>query len=622
MFLLWFTVEALAFRSPWPLKALVGLVAVTALLSAETALLLIALLLPFGAVVEATLVGYPYRVSQALVLAFLAMALVRGWKTRPGPRLPALMAPAGLLVALAALTSLAILTWRFVQYPGEAADTAWKVFREYYVYVDGIGLTDAARLLEGLALVGVVIALFRRRPSLARTLPAALCVSGAAAATLALLIALGLGPASLVNWYLRLGDRAAHIRDPNAAGSYFALLVCTAAGMLLRESRRRPLWFGVLLLNGIGLWLSDSRTAVAAAALSLGLAALWYRSGWTRRVRVAVMCLILAIGVSGTLVRARVMGRDPTFRIGVTTRQQFFSSAVRMVAARPLGGIGVGQYYLVSPMFLTPRMAWIYGSENAHNNFLQIGAELGLPALIAFALWIGLGTSTLARGCAADDDARLLGASAGILAFVATCLAGHPLLVAEVAFPFWLAFGLAIALAQSALIGSTPWTADTARAASTRRRTVAATVAVACAVMTGALVEARRGPVTPVHARAVEGFSDWEVGADGHRFRWSDQFASLIVPKDTRHMSIPLRVPDRVALFPVTVSVSMEGWLIDRVPVGASWKTLELDLVNGDPRAPWRRVNLRVDRSPSAHDPPGGDGGESAGVQVGEYTAR
>ena len=58
-----------------------------------------------------------------------------------------------------------------------------------------------------------------------------------------------------------------------------------------------------------------------------------------------------------------------------------------MIDARPLFGVGVGQYYRTSPQFLSPQLAWTYGFENAHNYFLQIGGELGLVGLGLFAAW-------------------------------------------------------------------------------------------------------------------------------------------------------------------------------------------------------------------------------------------
>ena len=44
------------------------------------------------------------------------------------------------------------------------------------------------------------------------------------------------------------------------------------------------------------------------------------------------------------------------------------------------------------------------------------------------------------------DDVRLLGITGGVLAYLGTCLSGHPFLVGEVAYPFWIQFGLMTAI--------------------------------------------------------------------------------------------------------------------------------------------------------------------------------
>ena len=55
-------------------------------------------------------------------------------------------------------------------------------------------------------------------------------------------------------------------------------------------------------------------------------------------------------------------------------------------------------------------------------------------------------------------DTRLLGLTAGVMTFVATWTGSHPLLVGEVALPFWMAFGLMAALVLTWPIGAS-WVA-------------------------------------------------------------------------------------------------------------------------------------------------------------------
>src|SRR2546427_63105 len=136
------------------------------------------------------------------------------------------------------------------------------------------------------------------------------------------------------------------VGDPSAAGSSFGMLVCLALGMAGRAcGRARAGWMALAVTNAVGLWFSESRTAIAAAAIAAALAAAWVRSGhWTRRARIAALGMVLVVGIGASFGRAKLLERDPTFR-GGGFRQQFNATSFRMIAARPLSGVGIGQDY-------------------------------------------------------------------------------------------------------------------------------------------------------------------------------------------------------------------------------------------------------------------------------------
>ena len=618
-FPLWCTAAVLILWTPWRLKLLVGGVASLAFASPAAGLLATALLAPFGATLQ-TLLGVPYRMSEAIVLAFLAGWLLRGRLDPRGPALPSAMAAAGWLLALTVVCSIAASAFALAQYPGLLPQTARDLLQAYYIYPDRVGVIEGARLLEGLALAAATLFVFRLRPSIAVSLPATLCVSGAAAATLAVLIWRDIGPATLVERYARLGYRVAHVGDPNAAGSYFAMLVCLALGMAGRASgRARAGWMALVVTNAVGLWFSESRTAIAAAAIAAALAAAWVRSGhWTRRARIAALGMVLVVGIGASFGRAKLLERDPTFR-GGGFRQQFNATSFRMIAARPLSGVGIGQYYQTSSLFLSPRMAWIYGFENAHNYFLQVAAELGIPGIALFLIWIAAAALVIARALARVADPRLLGAAAGVLALLITCLTSHPLLVNEVAFSFWIQFGLALGLAESSLMNAAPL-ADHPQAGARRRKFWPVAALTAAAIVGAAAVRVARGPVEPPRSTVVDGLYEWETAEDGRRFRWTEGYASLFVPADVTRVSVPARVPiDRRAITPMGVEVASGGVLLGRTRVGDSWTTLVVALPEMSPPAKLKRIDLKVDRTwqPALYIAGSADL-RDVGVQVGE----
>jgi hypothetical protein len=325
----------------------------------------------------------------------------------------------------------------------------------------------------------------------------------------------------------------------------------------------------------------------------------------------------MAMGVALVAALAVIAFRVYQFSFGVDYRQQFYATSLRMIEARPLFGVGVGQYYRASALFLSPQLAWNYGMENAHNNFLQIGAELGLAGLVVFLAWIAAALRRTAAAVAmAPRDFRLLGAAAGIAAFIATWLGSHPLLVDEVAVPFWIQFGLVMALAGSVQLTRS---AAAPAAAPVRGWTQLATAGV-CLVAMAAAIRSVSRPIVPRPGEEIDGFYGWEIASDGTRFRWSREFASIFVPADIRQVSIPVRVPAEVRLpHPPEVVVMVGGVFQTRASVHSTWSTIDVGLAGVTAPSRFKRIDLRANRDwqPALFIPGSGDL-RSVGVQVGE----
>ncbi len=132
---------------------------------------------------------------------------------------------------------------------------------------DRLGMVDGARLLDGIALMTATVALFRQRPRLADRLPVALTVAAAAAGCSSVLLWFGVAPAAVLERYTRIGFRvSAHVADVNAAGSYFTMALCLALGMAVRaQGWKRGPWLAAVAATAVGLWFSESRTAVGRA---------------------------------------------------------------------------------------------------------------------------------------------------------------------------------------------------------------------------------------------------------------------------------------------------------------------------------------------------------------------
>ena len=601
------------------IKFIAAITLAVTLASPVHGLLLTAAVAPLGQLIAVAIGAGGFRIGEMIVLAFLT-----GWLLRPGPDRhgPASPAPAAAwLFAVAIVGSVAGLALQLRAFPGELAATIDQIVHGYFFIADRIGVVEGARLLEGIGLMTAAVTLFRRRPSLAVTLPAALAASGAAAAASSVLLWRGVGFAPALERYGRLGYRvSAHVTDVNAAGSYFAMMLCVALGMSLREhGYRRAIWLVGAGMMGVGLWFSESRSAMAAAGIVLTVAVTWTASSrFPVAMRTAALAAVLVAALGAGALRARLLETDPTYR-GGGFREQFYTTSLRMIAARPVLGIGEGQYYRLSSLFLSPQLAWSYGAENAHNFFLQIGGELGIVGVGLFVIWLGAALARTARSLArAPGDGRLLGCASGVMAFLGTCLTGHPFLIGEVAYPFWILFGITAGLAGSTLLDDAG-VAERPRMERARPWRWSLAVAAAAILIAGPLTAASPA-LAPPASNAVDGFYPWETLEDGTRFRWSGRYASIFVPADVMRVEIPVRLPtDGRSVRTMGVEVKIGGEDRGRTLVDTNWAIISLPLPAAIPPTRFKRIDLQMDRvwQPALYIAGSADM-RSVGVQVGE----
>ena len=577
------------------------------------------------------------RLAEALVLAALAGVLVRlaldAARRRPpgAPALPPGVGPAAALFVATAAASVAV----ELAVAQAGIRGTWPLAAAWLGAVSGgylFGATatvpdliDAARLVEGAALLLVVLAWSRRAPGLPRLLAAATLAGAAAAAVVNLHVMLNDLLASesgtTLAAYLRGGQRlAGHVPDLNATGSYFLLAALTGLGLAAGGRRRALLLAPPILAAGAAWWLSGSRTALAAAAI-VGVAA-GVRWVWTRQVTVrlrlaaagallaAVLALPLAI-VAAYPDRGGVSAAASSLRF----RTEFTTRSLRMWASQPLFGVGAGRYYPLSAEFAAETVPPRWRTENAHNNFLQIAAELGAVGILAFLGLLAAGARHVWRALRArgGPDPLLAGAAAGTGAYLLTCLAGHPLLVSETAYPFWIVLGLTVARAQQAL----PASPDGARRAAAAGWAVGLVLLAALplrvdAAIRGLTVGQPRSPLNDLRARTF----GWETAGGGGRFRWSGPRATFLLPGDARRVRIPLRAlharPDRG----VTVAVALGGQPVTRVPLlDREWTDLALPLFPG-PHDGVHRLDLTVEPPGTPGERRNGDA-RPPGVEVG-----
>jgi len=167
------------------------------------------------------------------------------------------------------------------------------------------------------------------------------------------------------------------------------------------------------------------------------------------------------------------------------------------------------------------------------------------------------------RHAAADRLTAICGA--GIVAFLLTCVTGHPLLTPDAAYPFWMALAVV----------TSPWTMPPAH----RSRSWLRLAAVA-AVLAIAVTLPMRAADAVGHARlgnTVVGLSSWQRDPSGESFRWAAAQSTFFYASGGRAVRIPIR-PGPDAPPEMEVRVAFDGQEADRVRLraGEAWRYLRL----------------------------------------------
>jgi O-antigen ligase len=172
------------------------------------------------------------------------------------------------------------------------------------------------------------------------------------------------------------------------------------------------------------------------------------RRGW-RSNAIALTALMLAVAAAALYLQSRYI--TDTASRAMDIRWEFLKTTWRMIEAHPWFGVGIGQYHQSSAQYSSAALLAIYPRENAHNYFAQVAGELGLIGLAAFVTVLAICFLPSNR---LRHDPLVASVIAALAAFIVSWLAGHPLLVPEVAYPFWLALAIVAGSAGRKYAGS------------------------------------------------------------------------------------------------------------------------------------------------------------------------
>jgi O-antigen ligase len=556
-------------------------------------LLVIAAVLPLAMPLN-VLAAAPFGYAETAELV-LAPFLVGAWFRRacaPGSLASRLAWPA---VALSAL----LVTNALVQLVAEQQVEAWpSVFvLHLWRHLSGDYLVDPAPFetvhvtmnwLEALALAVMAEWLLVDTPRLRQSAVRVLLFGAAAAAAfsvnrLAEISLRQVDPIAGAIRFLLTQRLNPHFADLNAAGSYYALFM-VASWWIAMRTRRIGAWI-VALLTALGLWLTGSRSALAASVLGLGVAWAIDRRP-PRRFLVAGLVAIGAVAVLATWNPGRAQVSQ---KLAMEVRLEMTRIGLQLARGHPAFGVGLGQFKRESAALVTPELARLFPGarfgENAHNNFVQILAESGVFGLAAF-MWLltapALGFRAAIRKGQSSPNATAL--AAGLFAFLVTCLAGHPLLIVQVLFPFMMAVGI-----WSGLLPPQPPPDRRARWRWTALSTLALLgLAVSVPVRLLDIERTRRVDGAVIGASEVLGQLDDEP------YRIANDHSRWFTSTDGRLIQIPLRL-DADSAVDCQVEVAVDGTGVNVVRPGrGEWLRVHVPMEVGSSVARSRQVDLTV----------------------------
>lgn len=433
-------------------KCVVGGLWVIAAARPVAGAVLLAALLPFALGLAVAFAGLTAtNLADCMTLAFASGAALRLAVPRTDDRLSR---PAAVLAAAVVTSVVVDLVLQRAVAPGRPFwQELWHHIRVLY-WTDDAGtwsqVHDAVRWCAVLSVAVLVERAIRARDGVGR-LVTWVWVSGAAAASTftviraAEIVARRETPVFESLWWLVTRSRLSVLNpDPNATGSLFAFLLITAAFVAVR---RRLWWMLAIVVPMLVLpfGLAQSRSAVGAIIVVIGMRALIDR--WHARRFLVPAALILVVVVGGVVFWMANSRSHASPGKALELRAQMLQVGARMSVRYPVWGVGLSDYARTSRRFVPAEFEALSrfapAGENAHNNFLQVAVELGIPAGLAFIWLLVPAAASVWRAAPALLPVEHTALGLGLSALLVTMLLGHPLLVPEVAASCLLGLGLA-----------------------------------------------------------------------------------------------------------------------------------------------------------------------------------
>jgi O-antigen ligase len=213
---------------------------------------------------------------------------------------------------------------------------------------------------------------------------------------------------------------------------------------LLLVSGRRGLWLAAGLVLTAGVLLSGSRGGWSSLLAGVLVVLLSYLRGAGRVA--AVVLVVAAFALIGIVSPGgeRLMGKAVHLvERGEVGRPLLYQLTATAIDLRPLLGWGLNCFADLYPVFQPASLTLLF--DKAHNTYLELALDLGIPAALAVVLAVATIAARCAKGFASrsrDRELAMLGVSATVLVGV-HALADFSLQIPGMACTYFALLGLA-----------------------------------------------------------------------------------------------------------------------------------------------------------------------------------
>jgi len=169
---------------------------------------------------------------------------------------------------------------------------------------------------------------------------------------------------------------------------------------LLSKERSRFLWACGFALGTIALVLTLTRSAWIGLAVSATVVLAFYKPKTLILIPVVISLFFL---LSPQHIKRRALSIFSKRQYSNAQRIEYFHAGIQIIKERPFFGTGPNTVEMVfqNPKYGLSELA--KRNVHLHNNIIQIGAERGIPALVAWLVFMGWAFLSLLRHSRDED---------------------------------------------------------------------------------------------------------------------------------------------------------------------------------------------------------------------------